>query len=76
MTLAIVGASKRRRDSAAIVKDAVMKHYKCVLEIKMKAEFENGCGPRKDAQSRGLDVGLSTLCPWYHSESQPCKMKT
>lgn len=33
---------------ALIHLDAVMKLYRCVVGIKMKAEFEDGCGPTHD----------------------------
>lgn len=48
----------------ATVQDAVTKLYSCVVEIKMKAEFEDGCGPSKGAGRRGVgsrEVGKAPL---------------
>ena len=36
------------------MQDAVMKLYRCLVEIKMKAELKNGCGTSKGAGSRGV----------------------
>ena len=33
-----------KHDSTITVQDGVMKPYRCVVEVKMKAEFEDGCG--------------------------------
>ena len=33
---------------ALIHLDAVMKLYRCVVEIKLKDKFEDGCGPTHD----------------------------
>ena len=34
-----------QRDSETSVQEAVTKHYRYVVEIKMKAKFEGRCGP-------------------------------
>lgn len=34
-----------QRNSLTAVQDAVTKLQKCAVEIKMKAEFADGCGP-------------------------------
>ena len=33
----------------------------CAVEIKLKAGFENGCGPSKGARSRGIKVGKGAM---------------
>lgn len=43
-TLAGVCLSVDNRDYVTTVKDAVTKLEKCALEIKIRAEFEDGCG--------------------------------
>lgn len=39
------------RQSVATVQDAVTRLYRCVVEMKMKAAFKNGCGLSKGAES-------------------------
>ena len=40
--------------SVATVQDADTQLSRCVLEIKMKAKFEDECGSSKGARSRGV----------------------
>ena len=54
-------------NSIATVQDAVMKLYRCVVEMKMKVEFEDGCGPSKGARSSPRE-----WCPY---EASWCFMK-
>ena len=42
-----------QRDSIATVQGADMKLYRCVVQIKIKVEVENECGPSKGARCRG-----------------------
>lgn len=45
-------------------RNKVVKHaklYRCVVKIKMKAEFEDGCGLSKGVRNRGVG---STFPPW------------
>lgn len=44
------------------VHDTVTKLYSCVIEIKMKAEFEDSYGPSKSAGCRGVESGKGP-CP-------------
>lgn len=43
-----------QHDSVTIVQHTVTKLYRSVVEIKMKAGFENGCCLSKGAESRGV----------------------
>lgn len=45
------------RGTITTVQDAVTKHYRCVDEIKVKVDFENGCGPSKSTGSKGVGSG-------------------
>ena len=55
---------------------ASRKLYRCVAELKTKAEFEDGCGPSNRARSRGVGsgegaIGPPTLQPWPNLVMQP-----
>ena len=41
-----------------------MKLYRCVLQIKMKVNFENVCGSSKGTGSRGLEVKKGPYPPF------------
>lgn len=43
-----------------------MKLYRCVIEIKMKTEFDEGCGPSKSAVSRGEGSSYFTPLAYIH----------
>ena len=48
-----------QHDSVSTVQHAVTQLYRPVVE--MKEEFENGCGPSKEAGSRGLEIEKGPL---------------
>lgn len=52
-------------NSVAIMQYADVKPYRCVVELKMKVEFENGCCPSNGAKSMGVGSrkGAPTLSP-------------
>ena len=55
-----------QRDTDAAVQDAVTKLYRCVVEIKMKAEeFVDGCGPSKDTKRKGERSREAGVIPSY-----------
>ena len=48
-------------DRVTTVQDAVMKLHRCVVQMKMKANWELGCGSSKVARNRELKATCSTL---------------
>lgn len=54
-----------QRNNVTTVQDAVTKLYKCVVEIKMKAHVEDGCGPSMSVGSRGLGSKERSIAPYF-----------
>lgn len=56
-------------NNVTTVQDRIMKPYRCVEVIKMKAYFEDGCDPSKVVTSRGVGsregaINTPTFCLW------------
>lgn len=46
-----------------IVQDAVTKCPRCVVDVKSKAEFEDGCSPRRGSGRWGVGSGERAVGP-------------
>lgn len=54
-----------QHDRLIAVQDAVTKLSTCVAEVTVKADFEDGRGPSKGAESRGLGSRKGATSPSY-----------